>query len=111
MAKNKQSKEEILTTAAEFVASTIDTVPTEFIHQQFVQHFKEKASEMLVANGSLLISIGPCINTDNNGGLYSNDMQAILEYIEEKMQTHFSFRNGALIWLCQSEIYSVLLPH
>lgn len=111
MAKKERSQEDILTTAAEFVANTITPVPTELIHEQFVKYFKEKASEILATKGSLLISVGPCINTDNNGGIYSNDMQVILEYVEGKMQAQFSFLNGALIWICQDDIYSVFLPH
>lgn len=108
--KTERSPEEVLTIAAEFVANTISPKPTEHIHKQFVRYFKEKTKEMLTEKTYLLLSIGPCVNTDNNG-IYSNDIKVILESVEEKMQTKFAFQYGALIWLCQTEIYSVFLPH
>lgn len=82
---SQRSQEEILTIATEFVASTI-VLPklTKLIHEQFVQYFKKKASEILTSKGALFLSIDSCVNTDN-GGTFSNDIQVILDNVEQKM--------------------------
>lgn len=111
MAKRvKYSREEILALTAQNVAVTITPEPTELVYQTFQKHFKEKASEMLQSKEGLYLSIGPCVNADNDG-IYSNDMQTILDYVEEKMQMQFNFNYGILMWIGNEEIYSIFMPH
>lgn len=110
-----RSPEEILTQSAQLVAGTINPyemglVPEQVDIENFIKFFKEKAEEMLKNKDALLVSIGPAINTDNDG-IYSDDMREILDYIEKKMQTKFYFHYGLLLWHCKDDAYANWLPH
>ena len=108
--KAEFTQEEILVMAAHNVSETISPKPSEDVVETFEKLFKEKAYEMLQAKNALLMTIGPLVTTDNDG-IYSKDIRSILDYVEEKMQTHFDFNYGILMLISKDEIYSILLPH
>ena len=111
MAKRaKYPTEEILAITARNVAETINPKPSEIVSNTFQMYFKEKTSEMLQSKEALLLTIGPCVTTDNDG-IYSNDIRSILDYVEEKMHTQFNFNYGILMWICKDEFYSFFMPH
>ena len=122
MARNTEarfSQVEILELGAQFIAGTINKeamglyLDEKEFHKflaLFKKHFKEKATEMLKEKSALLISIGPEINTDEDG-IYSKDMQVILEHVENKMQTKFYFHYGAMLILGKTQFKPCWLPH
>ena len=108
--KAKFSQEEILALAAHNISVTISPQPSEDVTETFQKLFKEKAFEMLQTKNALLLTIGPYVTTDNTG-IYSKDIRSILDYVEDKMQTHFEFIYGILMLIAKDEIYSIFLPH
>ena len=118
MAKTKRkqfSQEEFVTSAGQLVAGTINNeamgITVEEVDiDNFIKYFKEKANEMLESQDYLLLSIGPAINTDGEG-IFSNNMQTILDFIEEKMHTKFYFHYGILLWLGKKSLAANWLPH
>lgn len=108
--KVKFTLAEILALAAHNVSQTISPKPCEDVLETFQNLFKEKAFEMLQSKNTLLLTIGPLVTTDNVG-IYSQDIRSILDYVEEKMQTHFEFNYGILMYISKNEIYSIFLPH
>ena len=109
------SQEEVRLLSAGAIASTIDNDKMGIAFEKvdfdaFLKYFKEKANEMFETQDYLLLSIGPAINTDGDG-VFSNDMQTILNYIEEKMQTKFYFHYGILLWVGKNNIAANWLPH
>lgn len=108
--KAKFTQEEILALAAHNVSVTISSQISEDAVETFEKLFKEKAYEMLQTKNALLLTIGPCV-TPNNAGIYSEDIRAILDYVEEQMQRHFEFVYGLLMLAGKEEFYSIFLPH
>ena len=108
--KAKFTQEEIVALAVHNVSATISPRPREDVLETFQNLFKEKAFEMLQSQNALLLTIGPLVTTDNIG-IYSKDIRSILDYVEEKMQTHFEFNYGLLMHITKNEIYSIFLPH
>lgn len=113
--RKQLSQEDFVTHAAQLVAGTInneemDLTVEEVDIENFIKYFKEKALEMLEAQDFLLLSIGPAINTDGEG-IFSNNMQTILDFIEEKMHTKFYFHYGILLWLGKNSLAANWLPH
>lgn len=111
----RRFQEEVITQAAQLVAGTINPremglTPEEIDVDKFIQHFKEKAAELLESQEAIHIAIGPFVNT-YNPGIYSNDIRIILDSIEEKMQTKFYFHYGILIALGKQQIFANWLPH
>lgn len=113
--KATRSQEEVITQAASLVAGTINSSAMGLTDEQidvdqFKKLFEEKATELLKHQETLVLSIGPCINTDNDG-IYSNDMQAILDSVEDKMHTKFYFYYGILLLVCKNDLFANWLPH
>lgn len=114
--RTKRSREEVITQAACLVAGTINSSAMGLTDEQvniedFKKLFKEKATEMLEKQELIVLSIGPCINVDGNDNVYSNDMQAILDSIEGKMQTKFYFFYGLMLLISENELFANWLPH
>ena len=112
------SQEMILEMVSDFIAGTINLEAMNIylddqafaqLIEEFKTCFKEKAGELLEYKDSLLLTIGPYVNTDNNG-IYSNDMLAILNIIEEKMQMTFVFYYGAMVLFNKHEFFVNWLP-
>lgn len=113
--KRERSQDEVVTDAARLVVCTVNPyemgiTPEEVDIDRFIELFKEKANEMLETKDALLITIGPEI-TIGGPGIYSDDFQPILDYIEEKMQTKFYFHYGILLYLCKNDLGANWLPH
>jgi hypothetical protein len=113
--KSRPTQQEVVTISAEAFAGTIDVeamgITVEEVDiEGFCKHFAQKANEMFEAKDYLLLSIGPAINTDGDG-IYSNDMQKILDYIEENMHTKFYFHYGLMLWIGKDSISPCWLPH
>jgi len=114
-AHTNRSQEEVLDQAARIVAETINAnamgiTPEQVDVEHFIQYFKEAATQMLYSKEALYIAIGPYTNTDFSG-VYSYDMQEILESIQYHMHTKFYFYYGVALWLCKNDLYAVWLPH
>lgn len=110
-----RSKEEILDHTARIVAGTINPEKMQLTVEEvdvegFIKYFKEALSQLFYRKEAVYIAIGPAVNTDFSG-VYSHDMQFILENIEEKMGTKFYFYHGVALWVCQNDLYAVWLPH
>ena len=112
------SQEMILEMVSDFIAGTINLEAMNIslddqafarLIEEFKTCFKEKAGELLKYRDSLLLTIGPYVNTDNNG-IYSNDMLTILNFIEEKMQMTFRFYYGAMVLFNDHEFFVNWLP-
>ena len=113
--KAKRSQEEVLTQAASLVAATINSAAMGLTDEQidveqFKKIFKEKVAEMLKRQEMLVLSIGPCINTDSSD-VYSNDMRSILDSIECIMHTKFYFFYGILLLVGKNDLFANWLPH
>jgi len=113
--KKQLTQDEVVTMAAQGVVGTVNPfkmgiTPEEVDIDRFVELFKEKANEMLETQDALLIKIGPEI-TIGGSGIYSDDFQPILDYIEEKMQIKYEFYYGILIYLRKTDVGGVWLPH
>ena len=114
-ASQKRSEEEILDQAARLVSGTINAekmgiADDEVDVENFIMYFKEFLAQALSINDSVLLAIGPFVNTDSFG-VYSDALLFILNGIEEKMQTKFYFYNGISLWVCKNDLYAVWLPH
>lgn len=112
------SQEMILEMVSDFIAGTINLEAMNIylddqafarLIEEFKTCFKEKAGELLKYKDSLLLTIGPYVNTDNNG-IYSNDMLTILNFINEKMQMTFCFYYGAMVLFNKHEFFVNWLP-
>ena len=111
----KRSREEILDQTARIVAGTINPEkmnqhPDEVDVEHFIEHFKEALSQLLYNKEAVYLAIGLAVNTDFSG-IYSHDMQFILESIEKEMDTKFYFYHGIVLWVCKNDLYAVWLPH
>lgn len=110
-----RSQEEILDQTARIVAGTINPekmglAPEQVDVENFIKYFKEMVTQLLYRKSALYLAIGHAVNTDSSG-VYSYDMQFILNYIEEKMHTKFYFYHGIILWVCKNDLYAVHLPH
>jgi len=110
----KRTTDEILENAARLVAGTINPeamgITVEEVDvENFVKSFKEAATQLLYHKGTLLVAIGRYAHTDNSG-IYSIDMNYILQHIERNMHTKFYFFHGISLWFSKEDIIAHWLP-
>ena len=114
-ARTQRSTEEVVDQAARLVAGTIDAQAMGVSDEQvdlesFLKYFREAAFELLCQKEVLYLAIGPEVNTFNPG-IYSADVQSILQSVETALNTKFYFHYGILLLLAQHDLYAVWLPH
>lgn len=110
----KRTTDEILENAARLVAGTINPeamgIAVEEVDvENFVKYFKEAATQLLYRKETLLVAIGRYAHTDNSG-IYSIDMNYILNHIERNMHTKFYFFHGISLWFSKEDIIAHWLP-
>lgn len=107
---SKYSSKEIIDLASKFISGILNPeamglTVDELDIEQFQNHFKETAKEMLKNQNSLSLRIG-LFGSTNSSDVYSDDMRAILNVIEEKMQMQFYFKVDALLYFGKDFIYA-----
>lgn len=86
--------EEIVLAAATGVAILMQPRLEEDDEVEFVELFMKETSELLETKGKLFIGFGPGVAKD---AFFTEDMQAIMQFVEENTKKKYSFRNGRLL--------------
>lgn len=89
------TKEEIVLAAATDVVRVMEPQLQKQDQEEFIKFFSKKASEILEEKGRVFLGVGPCVAKSD--ALFTQDMIAIMQFVEENTKKKYSFRKGQLL--------------